>query len=274
MDSVSSSTSSWFSRTLIWGFRRYVRRFVTKKFNAVRVAGLSHAQHIPAGPIICSINHPGWWDPMTCVLLTDQLFPGRCMAVPMDSVALAKYPILERVGFFSIARDSASGARDFLRISRELLQAPDVILWLTPTGKFCDVRQPASFMPGLSHLVDREFAGTLLTIAIEYTFWNEQSPEMLIEIASPLDCQTLPYERELRTRMLEECMAKTQAALALRAIARDHSAFSTLIIGRSGIGGLYDGWRRLSAWLRGQPFQGRHEAPEISVPPLSGGGQL
>jgi hypothetical protein len=36
---------------------------------------------------------------------------------------------------------------------------------------------------GSSHLVDREFAGTLhCPMAIEYTFWNERSPELLVRI--------------------------------------------------------------------------------------------
>ena len=201
-------------KILNWGFRRYVRRFVRNHFNAVRVAGRCHVEHLPAGPVVCFVNHPGWWDPMTVVLMTDQLFPGRRFAAPMDAEALTRYPVLERLGFFPVVRDSVAGAKEFLRNSRELLKSAETILWLTPTGRFTDVRQAAPFMQGLGHLVDQHTAVTLLPMAIEYTFWNERSPELLVEFAAPIDCTVLPSERELRTRKLEECLAQTQASLA------------------------------------------------------------
>ena len=142
--------SSLASRILNLGFRQYVRRFVRKNFNAVRIAGQEPLAGLADKPIVCFINHPGWWDPMTGVLITDLLFSGRRFAAPMDAEALKSYPILERLGFFSVERDTASGAKDFLRTSRELLKDPQTILWLTPAGKFHDIRQPAPFMNGLS----------------------------------------------------------------------------------------------------------------------------
>lgn len=246
------------STILNWGFRRYVRRFVRNNFNAVRVAGRNHLADLPAAPIVCFINHPGWWDPMTGVLMTDRLFPGRAFAAPMDADALQSYPILERLGFFGVQRDSAGGARDFLRTSRTLLKNPQTILWLTPAGKFHDVRQPAPFMPGLSRLVDPEFHGTVLPMAIEYTFWNERLPELLVQFGSPVNCASLPEDRDGRTRAFETALATTQSSLAELAIARDPAHFATLAMGRAGIGGFYDGWRRLAAPLRGRRFQHRH----------------
>jgi len=250
--------SSLPSKILNWGFRRYVRRFVRKNFNAVRAAGSEQLAGFSEGPVVCFINHPGWWDPMTGVLITDLLFPGRRFAAPMDAEALRRYPILERLGFFAVERDTTSGAKEFLRTGRELLKNPHTILWLTPAGKFHDIRQPASFMNGLSHLVDSEFSGTALPMAIEYTFWNERSPELLVRFGSPVACPALSDERVARTLELEQALAKTQASLAELAIARDPAAFTTLATGRAGVGGLYDYWRRMIASLRGQKFQDRH----------------
>ncbi|MGV2342157.1 MAG UNVERIFIED_CONTAM: hypothetical protein LVR18_52055 [Planctomycetaceae bacterium] len=109
---------SWGSRVLNRGFRRYVRRFVKSSFNAVRVAGAEHARGLPAGSVVVYVNHPGWWDPMVAVLFTDLLLHDRKFAAPMDAAALARYPVLERLGFFGVERDSAAGAREFLRQSR------------------------------------------------------------------------------------------------------------------------------------------------------------
>ncbi len=264
--------SSLLSKILNWGFRRYVRRFVMKNFNAVRVTGQKQLAEMSSAPIVCFINHPGWWDPMTGVLMTDLLFPGRQFVAPMDTEALKSYPILERLGFFAVDRDTASGAKEFLRTSRKLMKNPQTILWLTPAGKFHDIRQPAPFMNGLSHLVDSEFHGTTLPMAIEYTFWNERSPELLVRFGDPVDCATLTTDRDARTLVFETALAKTQASLTELAIARDPANFTTLAMGRAGIGGLYDFWRRMIAGLRGQQFQDRHQGePLVSAKAVKGG---
>lgn len=251
------------SKILNWGFRRYVRRFVRKNFNAVRVSGLEHLAELPTAPIVCFINHPGWWDPMTGVLMTDLLFADRHFAAPMDAKALKSYPILERLGFFAVERDTASGAKDFLRTSRELLKNPQTILWLTPAGRFHDIREPAPFMNGLSHLVDSEFPGIALPMAIEYTFWNERFPELLVRFGDPVSCAALPADRDVRTCVLQTALATTQSSLAELAIARNPANFATLTMGRAGIGGLYDLWRRMIASLRGQQFQDRHRGEPL-----------
>ncbi len=256
--------SGLLSNVLNWGFRRYVRRFVRKNFNAVRVQGADQLAQLRDGPVICFINHPGWWDPMTGVLMTDLLFPNRRFAAPMDSKALQQYPILERLGFFSVERDTSRGAKDFLRTSRTLLQDQHTILWLTPTGKFHDIRQPVSFMSGLSHLIDSHFLGSALPMAIEYTFWNERSPELLVRFGQPVQTIDLPADREARNRELEQALATTQADLAQHAIARDPDSFTTLAMGRAGIGGLYDLWRFMIAGLRGQKFVERHGNPPLA----------
>jgi 1-acyl-sn-glycerol-3-phosphate acyltransferase len=245
-------------KILNWGFRRYVRRFVRKHFNAVRVQGQEQLAELADGPLVCFANHPGWWDPMTAVLMTDLLFPGRRFAAPMDAEALRLYPILERLGFFSVERDTTSGAREFLRTSRQLLKNPQTLLWLTPSGKFHDIRQPASFMSGLGHLLNSDFPGAALPMAIEYTFWNERSPELLVRFGSPVSLHSLAVERDARTIELEKALTATQALLAEHAVARDPAGFTTLAMGQAGIGGLYDFWRRMIANLRGQKFVERH----------------
>jgi hypothetical protein len=59
--------------------------------------------------------------------------------------------------------------------------------------------------------------------------------------------------------------------LAELAIARDSASFTTLAMGRAGIGGLYDLWRRMIAGFRGQQFQNRHKGePLESVRAIKG----
>lgn len=259
---MSNPVSGLLSRVLNRGFRRYVRRFVRSNFNAVRVVGHESLQQIGERSLVVYVNHPGWWDPMAAVLLTDMLLSPRQFAAPMDAAALSRYPILERLGFFGVPREPISGAREFLRNARAVLQDSQTALWITPTGHFHDVRQPLPFQPGLAHLVDRKFGGLVLPMALEYPFWNERRPELLVAFGAVVDCTLLADDREDRNGQLEAGLQAVQERLRLLAIGRDPAAFETLLDGRAGVGGWYDLWRRLTFWRRGQKFAGRHEERE------------
>jgi hypothetical protein len=52
----------------------------------------------------------------------------------------------------------------------------------------------------------------------------------------------------------------TMDELAKDVISRDASRFTTLVAGRTGIGGVYDFWRRLKAKVTGQKFSTSHDA--------------
>jgi 1-acyl-sn-glycerol-3-phosphate acyltransferase len=261
----STHRESFFTRQLTQGFRRYVRRFVRRNFNAVRVANSGNARSNVTGPLICFMNHPSWWDPMVAVLMTDHLFPGRQFAAPMDAAALKQYPILERLGFFALHRESMTGLKDFLRICRTRLSEENVVLWVTPTGQFSDVRESVPFKAGLSHIAGSDYHGSLVAVAVEYSFWNERCPEMLIEFGPVLLGSSLPEDKSDRTAALQSCLAQTQASLSRKSIARDPAAFTTISLGRAGIGGIYDWFRRFAAVLRGSKFQGRHESTSTVV---------
>lgn len=263
------SADSFWTRQLNWGFRQYVRRFIGRNFNAVRIANMASLIEAPRRPLICFVNHPGWWDPMAAVLITDELLTGRRFFAPMDAVALRHYPILERVGFFPLERDTVGGTREFLRRSRAILEDDQAVLWLTPTGRFTDVRERAPFMGGLGHLSMSPSAISLLPVAVEYTFWNERRPELLIEFGDVIDSTELPSDKLARTSRLEEELDRVQTSLAEKAVERDPHRFTTVVTGAAGVGGWYDGYRRMFAWMSGSPFQSRHEFEPAMEPQTS-----
>ena len=203
---------------------------------------------------------------MTAVLITDQFFPDRRFQAPMDAAALKNYPILERVGFFPIERETTTGLKNFLRDCRSILSKSDTVLWLTPTGRFADVRESASFMGGLSHLVETTTQVTLLSVAVEYPFWNERFPELLIEFGPFIASVELPASKQERTAWLENRLKQVQLSLAEKSIARSPNAFETMAIGVSGVGGLYDFFRRFTAIFRGKRYQLRHEVAADVLP--------
>jgi 1-acyl-sn-glycerol-3-phosphate acyltransferase len=228
-------------------FRRIVRGYFRRHFRAVSV---QHAERLAdaRGPLIVYANHSSWWDPMVSILLAGALLPERKHYAPMDAEALKKYPILRKLGIFPVEISSARGAAQFLRTSEAILAAGGV-LWITPQGRFADVREALVFKPGLGALAARVPEATLIPLAIEYVFWDERLPETLLRVGEPLRVSA-----EGASEQLEAALAVVMVELKAAVIARDPKAFTSLLSGGRGTGGLYGVGRRLRAWVTRKPI--------------------
>ncbi len=129
---------------------------------------------------------------------------------------------------------------------------------MTPGGKFTDVRARTVFAPGLAHIAGSVSGVALLPVAIEYVFWEERTPEALIEFGSPTVSNRGDVTKKAWQRELEDRLAATQASLAQKAIAHNPDQFDVLLDGSAGIGGWYDLMRRYRALLTGSTFNPRH----------------
>ncbi len=240
-------------------FTRYFRRWMGKSFHAVRLSRTGMPPALDGRPLIVVLNHPSWWDPLMGMVLAE-LFTGYKHYVPIDAAALRQYRLFEPLGFFGIEVGTAAGARAFLRTSQAILSHPNQALWVTAQGKFTDPRaRPVELRPGVAHLAHRLDDAVLLPLAIEYPFWQERYPEALAHFGSPI-----VIERG-QSRSVEEWMRRIQSgltealdSLALAAQSQDEARFETLVGGSVGVGGVYDGWRRLKAWLSGKRFARGH----------------
>ena len=201
-------------------------------------------------------NHSSWWDPMVSVLLAEQLLPRRKHYAPMDAAALAKYPILGKIGIFPVEMSSARGAAQFLRTSQAILEAGGV-LWITPQGRFADVRDVLAFKPGLGALAARVPEATIVPLAIEYCFWDERLPETLLRIGEPLRV-VAGTTTEAATQQLEIALHIVMGELKVAAISRDAGTFTPLLRGARGTGGFYGFARRLRSWIMRKPLAMDH----------------
>lgn len=231
-------------------FRRVVRRYFRQHFRAVGVQGAAGLRSL-TGPIIIYGNHSSWWDPMVVVLLGEKLLPERRHYVPMDAQALEQYPILKKLGVFPVEMATTRGAVKFLSMAEAILNEGGV-LWVTPQGRFADSRDfPLSFKPGLGALALRMPAVPLVPLALEYPFWNERLPESLLHFGNPLHV-TPDQPTAGATRELENALTASMMELQTAAMARDPSAFETILTGNRGTGGSYGLIRRMTALLQGR----------------------
>ena len=245
------------SQPVLRFFRWIVRGYFRRHFHAVRVSEAARWVDLPEGPIVVFANHSSWWDPMVSVLLAREFLSKRHHYAPMDAAALERYGILKQVGVFGVELKSARGAAQFLRTGLDILKNHGV-LWVTPQGRFADARErPLEFKPGLAALAAKVKGGcTVLPMAIEYTFWDERLPEVLLHFAEPI-CVRGESAAEL-DEVLKSALLAAMETLRSKAVARDPAGFAVIANGRVGTGGFYEAGQRMLAKLRGRRYQAEH----------------
>lgn len=243
-------------------FTAYCGRYVRRHFHALRILKSGLPSQDSTRPLVIYLNHAAWWDPLVCLLIAREFFPHRTSFAPIEAAMLERYGIFKHVGFFGIEPGTAQGGRTLLRTSHALLGSVHHALWLTPQGRFMDARErPLRLAEGLGALAVREPHAVFIPLAIEYTFWTESRPEILVSFGEPLVPAREPANSAAQwTRMFADALETTQDELAARSCRREAAEWRTLDRGRAGVGGFYDAWRWLRAKVRGEKFAPEHHS--------------
>jgi len=243
-------------------FAAYSRRYVRQRFHALRILKSGLPQLDVARPLVVYLNHASWWDPLVCLLLSREFFASRTSFAPIDAAMLERYGFFKHLGFFPVEQDSARGAFQFLRNTHAILASSRHAVWLTPQGRFMDVRErPLRLQDGLAALAIREPSAAFVPLAIEYAFWTEPRPEILVSFGEPLVPAIEPARSAGEwTRAFTDSLEIAQDELAARSCRRDPAEWLMLNRGMSGVSGIYDGWRWLRARVRGKKFAPEHHA--------------
>jgi 1-acyl-sn-glycerol-3-phosphate acyltransferase len=247
------------SRRVLASFAGYLHWYIGRHFHAMRLA---NGDRFPtaAGPLIVYANHASWWDPLSFIVISRHFLPDASHYAPMDAVSLKHYGMFRKLGLFAVEPGTPRGAAQFLRAARQILSTPNSVLWVTPEGRFTDMRtRPAVFRPGLAALVARTGACTLVPLAFEYTFWDERLPEILISCGEAIKVPDghLHSAAEWSGQLAAALVAPPDELAALSKL-RDPALFTTILSGRVGIGGVYDAWKKLLALLSGRVYEGSH----------------
>jgi len=249
---------TWFQN----GFHGFLRPFLGRHFHAIGIhRGSRSDRQVPADmPLLVYGNHPSWWDPLIAHFLNRSLLPSRQFYAPIDDDALQQYRVFGKLGFYGVKLNTTSGAAAFLKKSMAILNAPGTAIWLTPEGRFSDIRDhSAELMPGLAHLCSRMSSGCAMPVALEYGVWNERLPVCLARMGEPI---WIGQHRDLAkpdwNRLITSRLRENQMELSKLVVNRDSEAFDHLILGKVGAGGFYDFFRRLRSWSRLKRFRPQH----------------
>ena len=250
--------AAWFQN----GFHRFLRPYLKRHFHAIAIdRDRREDRRISAdSPLVVYANHPSWWDPLVAHFLNRVLFPPRQFFAPIDAAALQQYSVFEKLGFFGVSLSAKSGAAEFLSKSGQVLDQPDTALWVTPEGRFADVRDhEANLQPGLAHLCSRSSSLVALPLALEYVFWDERLPVCLVSLGTPMSAaEHAGDDKADWVRRLEKGLREAQHRLSSLAIERSSDAFDNLLDGKRGAGGAYDSFRRVKSLLTGRSFKASH----------------
>lgn len=244
------------SQLLVRWFTWYSRRFIRRHFHSLRVSSSNRQLTSENRPIVIYTNHASWWDPLVGLVVIKTYFNDRSLYAPIDALMLSKYRMFSHMGFFGVEKDSRKGAVDFLTVSSNVLQTSRPILAVTAQGRFADVRErPVNIKRGLAHLSLRVPNAAYIPACIEYVFWEEKLPEILVHFGNTVELGNGSADLETNLTALEHGLEKAQNELAELSQNREAEAFTTVISGRSGLGGVYDYWRSLRSAMRGQRFK-------------------
>lgn len=229
-------------------FKWYTRRLFRKRFHAVRIESKSlellRGLDSERQPLLVLMNHGSWWDPLTGILLADAAMPSRSSVAPMDRDQLERFKFMRKLGIFGIDPDdpaSESTMHSYVRSTFASMERPT--LWITPQGRFTDVRAPMRLRPGAASLAAKLPQCRVVSIAIEYTFWQDQRPEVFI---NAVHCQCESESTTAWQRAMTAVMQSNAGRLAELVMAREAAPFTSIAGGQvARINPLYDLWLRL-----------------------------
>lgn len=252
------------ARRLLQCFSVYSRLYVRRHFYSIRILKSGLPPSDGKRSVVIYLNHASWWDPLVCLHLARAYFAERSSFAPIDKASLQAYGFFKQLGFYGVEQKSSRGAMTFLRTTCELLGSERNLVWLTPQGRFADVRQrPLQLRPGIGSLADRMSNVVFVPLAIEYTFWTEPRPEILVGFGRPTIPEKAPRQNSRGwTEFFSRALEEAQDELAAKSIRRDPTDWILLDRGDSGINAIYDGWRWLRSRIKGEGSVQKHSAKE------------
>ncbi len=128
--------------------------------------------------------HGCWWDGPLATLISRKLYDCNLYMMVKD---LYRFPVLSKIGAFSIEKDSLAGKFKAFNYAVNLLENPGNSVWIFPQGRLFPLDyRPIKFESGIAHICTRLKGVNLIPVAYKYTFWQYEKPDIFVEIGKPI----------------------------------------------------------------------------------------
>jgi len=182
-------------------------KMLESSFNSIRVKNVENYElrNPEKGNIFYGL-HSCWWDGMVSYYLCKKILGTN---IRMMIEQLHQFPVLAKIGAFSVDKKSTSSVIKALNYSVDIVKDPKTSLWLFPQGIVKPPEhRPVKFNSGISYLCRQVDGVNLFPVAVKYSFLRENKPEILIEIGSPIIVNNDNFNREEFTEFLEHDMTE------------------------------------------------------------------
>ncbi|WP_197057410.1 lysophospholipid acyltransferase family protein [Pontibacillus halophilus] len=209
-----------------WVFHKFNSFFLKRHFQHIYVTGeppLSRARSL------FLVNHSTWWDPLVIFLLNRTCIRSDAYAM-MSEEGVQSFPFFRRLGAFSVNQASRRDILASLHYAEERLQHEQAV-WMFPQGEeqALEIR-PLRFQNGASYVMDKVSNGTVVPIALYYTFQGTRKPNVYISIGTGIPFSNFVHmSRRERTTKLEDIHTSVLDDLKQQVVNGDTQHFQQLL---------------------------------------------
>ena len=162
-------------------------------------------------PTILFAPHCNWWDGIVLYNITHRIFHKEIRLMVEE---LNRFPLLRRGGAYSVCKKSPQSAMKALQYSVDVVGDLKNILCIFPQGIIRPPHfRPIEFQTGLAYIaqnaVKRYGKVNLVPLAIDYCFFRDNRPEVIVEFGSKIELTDSKIDRKTLTHMLEKSLQVT-----------------------------------------------------------------
>lgn len=132
--------------------------------------------------------HSNWWDGIVGYNICKRVLH---TSIRMMIEEMNRFPLFAKAGAFPINKKSPQEAIKSLKYAVEILNKPEISLWLFPQGIIKPPNfRPIEFQTGITYMaqnIAKRYGGVnLIPVAVNYSFLREHKPEVLAQIGEPI----------------------------------------------------------------------------------------
>lgn len=178
------------SKFWLWVASMFFFNMLQNRFYAFRYRG--EENYFDGGtdvPTILFAPHSNWWDGIVFYNTTHRIFHKEIRLMVEE---LNRFPLLRRGGAFSVNKKSAQSAMKALQYSVDVVGDIRNMLCIFPQGIIRPPHyRPIEFQTGLAYIaenaVKRYGKVNLIPMAIDYCFFRDNRPEVIVEFGKRIE---------------------------------------------------------------------------------------